>query len=118
VKGKTAAPVTYSSNDIMRLTGVSYRQVDYWVRTGLLVTAVAAEGSGTVRKFAAIEVTVAQVIASLRTIGVGEGASGAVGSDLLRQVAAAVRAGRERVDVGSSSVVIGEDTVTLSVTYR
>jgi DNA-binding transcriptional MerR regulator len=33
------------------MTGTTYRQLDYWVRRGLLEPAVAANGSGTKRRW-------------------------------------------------------------------
>lgn len=42
----------YSTTDVSDLTGVSYRQMDYWIRTGLICPSVhPAHGSGSRRRF-------------------------------------------------------------------
>lgn len=40
-----------SSTEVTRLTGASYRQVDYWCRTGLIPGQLAGPGSGGRRRF-------------------------------------------------------------------
>lgn len=43
---------TYSSKDVCEITGVTYRKLDYWLRTGLVFASVArAAGSGSRRRF-------------------------------------------------------------------
>jgi DNA-binding transcriptional MerR regulator len=42
---------TLSSVEVCRLTGVTYRQLDYWVRTGLVLPHTCARGSGTHRRW-------------------------------------------------------------------
>ena len=62
--------MTVSAKEFCRQTGLTYRQVDYWVRRGVLATAVRrAPGSGYERPFDEDEVRVATVLGSLRTIG-------------------------------------------------
>lgn len=39
------------SSEVCRLAGVTYRQLDYMIRTGQVQAALPAEGSGTVRYF-------------------------------------------------------------------
>lgn len=36
---------------VCRRAGVTYRQLDYWIRTGLVSPTVRAQGSGTIRLF-------------------------------------------------------------------
>jgi DNA-binding transcriptional MerR regulator len=44
--------VTFTSHEVCRLTGCTYRQLDYWVRTGLVFPSVVeARGSGSRRIF-------------------------------------------------------------------
>lgn len=56
-----------SSYDVCRLAGITYRQLDYWVRTGLLVPDVhAGHGSGGLgRRFSVEKARQAQVIGLL-----------------------------------------------------
>lgn len=42
---------TLSSNEVSRLVGVTYRQLDYWCRTGLVRPHVVAHGSGSRRRW-------------------------------------------------------------------
>jgi DNA-binding transcriptional MerR regulator len=42
---------TYSSAQVCKLAGVTYRQLDYWVRQGLIEPTVAARGSGSKRRW-------------------------------------------------------------------
>ena len=109
----------YSSAEVARLAGITYRQVDYWVRIGLLRTAEPVEGSGTARRFAAVEVNVARVVAALHSAGVGEGsAAGNVGGELVRATAQAVRQGATSVQVGAWYVALDDLRVTLWTAYR
>lgn len=41
----------YSAGELCRITGATYRQLDYWVRRGLLVPRYASRGSGDPRSF-------------------------------------------------------------------
>lgn len=41
--------IAYSSRQICRLAGVSYRQLDYWCRTGLIPGMEGSPGSGSRR---------------------------------------------------------------------
>lgn len=69
-----------SSHELCRAASVSYRQLDYWDRTGLLLATIAAQGSGTRRCYHVTEVGVARLLSRLlRPIG-----SGPDRSDLLR----------------------------------
>lgn len=43
--------VVYSARDLERLSGVSYRQIDYWCRNGLFGDSVRGTGSGSRRRF-------------------------------------------------------------------
>lgn len=50
--------------------GVTYRQLDYWARTGMVVPSVAAAGSGTQRLYSAKDVVVLSVVARFLDLGV------------------------------------------------
>lgn len=56
------APLLMRTPDFARRAGATYRQVDYWCRTGLLRPVKAAHGSGSQRVFDAREVRVARAI--------------------------------------------------------
>lgn len=58
-----AEEVSYSTPEVCALTGLTYRQLDYWVRLGLIDPVVPAEGSGTRRRFSPEQVSALQVLA-------------------------------------------------------
>ncbi len=65
------AEVGYSGPQVCRLVGITYRQLDYWARTGLLTpTLAAARGSGSKRRYAYADVLELKVIKSLLDAGV------------------------------------------------
>lgn len=75
-------PGGYSSTDAMRAVGISYRQIDYWARTGVVVPSVAnPRGSGTARRYSPRDLDALRVVKFLRafTITVEQG--------LLREIA-------------------------------
>jgi DNA-binding transcriptional MerR regulator len=47
---------TLSSHEVCRLTGVTYRQLDYWVRTGLVQPHEQAHGSGSRRRWTDVDI--------------------------------------------------------------
>jgi DNA-binding transcriptional MerR regulator len=57
---------------VSRLVGISYRQLDYWARTGLAVPSVRrAEGSGSQRVYSFEDVVRLRVIKRLLDTGIG-----------------------------------------------
>ena len=60
----------YGTDDVCRLAGLSYRTVDYWVRRGVISPEIAANGSGTSRRFTAEQVQEFRLAAALRRLGV------------------------------------------------
>jgi len=57
---------TLSSTSICRLSGASYRQLDYWTRTGVVVPSTAeAHGSGTQRRWSVDQVRVLTLLVRL-----------------------------------------------------
>lgn len=57
--GSPTPPGTFTGTEICRLTGVTYRQLDYWVRSHLIRPSVAeARGSGTKRCYSAEDVRI------------------------------------------------------------
>jgi len=61
----------FSGPMVCRLTGVTYRQLDYWARTGLVTPSITpATGSGSKRKYSYGDVLEVKVIKSLLTSGI------------------------------------------------
>ena len=57
--------------DVCRIVGISYRQLDYWTRTGLVRPSVRdARGSGTQRLYAFQDLAVLRIIKKLLDTGV------------------------------------------------
>lgn len=61
---------TFSAPRTCELAHVTYRQLDYWVRTGLVVPSVEARGSGTRRRFSRRDV---QIVAALGHVEIAFG---------------------------------------------
>jgi DNA-binding transcriptional MerR regulator len=63
--------IGYRGVAAMRAAGISYRQLDYWARTGLVVPSIrAASGSGTQRLYSFRDLVVLKVVKSLLDAGV------------------------------------------------
>lgn len=61
----------FSGPTVCRLTGVTYRQLDYWARTELVTPSITpAQGSGTKRKYSYGDLVEVKVIKSLLNAGV------------------------------------------------
>lgn len=63
------APRTCLTNELGTLTGATYRQLDYWVRTGRLVPKMPASGSGSERLFTARHVHLIRNVVRLLIYG-------------------------------------------------
>ena len=88
----------FSGPAVCRITGVTYRQLDYWARTGLVTPSVTpAQGSGSKRVYSYADVVEVKVIKSLIDAGVS-----------LPRARQAVNCLREQlgVDVKSVSLVL------------
>lgn len=60
----------WTAREVCRIAGCTYRQLDYWIRTGLIFPAVQADGSGTRRQFSYDEVRIAVAVTLLRDSGI------------------------------------------------
>ena len=90
---------SYTSSELCELAGITYRQVEYWTRTGILAAAnPEVSGSGTRRYYAPIELRVARVVALLAALGVA--------GDALRRVAESARNAGGIVPYGPWSVTV------------
>jgi DNA-binding transcriptional MerR regulator len=72
-KGKAMAKAkdSFSTGDAVRITGVSFRNIDYWARTKFIVPSIAeADGTGTERKYSFSDLLALRVARELREAGV------------------------------------------------
>src|SRR6202046_694738 len=99
----------FSGPQVCGLVGISYRQLDYWARTGLLQPSVAAaKGSGSRRIYSYSDVLELKVIKQLLDAGVSlQSARRAV--ECLRQELGTELASANLVLTSSSSVLAGTD---------
>jgi DNA-binding transcriptional MerR regulator len=95
----------FSGPQVCSLVGITYRQLDYWARTGLLRPSLAdARGSGTKRRYSYHDVLELKVIKQLLDAGVSlQSARRAV--DCLREDLGADVASANLVLTGTSSVL-------------
>jgi DNA-binding transcriptional MerR regulator len=62
---------SFSTGDAVRITGVSFRNIDYWARTKFIVPSVAeANGTGTERRYSFSDLLALRVARELREAGV------------------------------------------------
>ncbi len=91
---------------VCRLTGVTYRQLDYWARTGLVTPSITpAQGSGSKRTYSYRDVLEVKVIKSLLDSGVSL-ARARQAVDCLRDSLGA--------DLSSSSLVLSDNGSVLA----
>ena len=62
--------VPFNSKTVARLVGISYRQLDLWVRTGLVEPQVPASGSGSRRPWSFVDTLGMRIIKELLDSGV------------------------------------------------
>lgn len=65
-----AGLVLYSTGDAVKGTGVSVRNLDYWVRIGLVVPTIEAEGTGTIRGYTFDDLVLLKICGMLSESGV------------------------------------------------
>jgi hypothetical protein len=53
---------TYSAHEVAELAGVTYRQIDYWCRLGVIYPRQTARGSGSRRRFSEDQVRALRVL--------------------------------------------------------
>jgi len=62
---------SFSTGQAVRITGVSFRNIDHWARTGFIVPSVAeARGTGTERRYSFSDLLALRVARELREAGV------------------------------------------------
>ncbi len=90
----------YSGPTVCRLTGVTYRQLDYWARTSLVTPSITpATGSGSKRAYSYGDVLEVKVIKSLLSSGVSLARARQAVECLRRSLGA---------DLASSSLVLSD----------
>lgn len=63
------APARWSATEVCQRTGLTYRRLDWLIRTGALAPTVEARGSGTQRRFSDLDLLAALVAGQLRDRG-------------------------------------------------
>jgi len=62
---------SFSTGEAVRITGVSFRNIDYWARTKFIVPSIAdAKGTGTERKYSFSDLLALRVARELREAGI------------------------------------------------
>jgi DNA-binding transcriptional MerR regulator len=61
----------WNSKTVCKVTGVSYRQLDYWIRTGVFTPCRDAQGSGSRREYNFNDVRMVMFVRELRKYGIG-----------------------------------------------
>jgi DNA-binding transcriptional MerR regulator len=62
---------SFSTGDAVRITGVSFRNIDYWARTKFIVPSIAdAKGTGTERKYSFSDLLALRVAREMREAGI------------------------------------------------
>ena len=62
---------SFSTGDAVRITGVSFRNIDYWARTKFIVPSIAdAKGTGTERRYSFSDLLALRVARELREAGI------------------------------------------------
>lgn len=61
----------FTSYQAASAAGISYRQLDYWTRIGLISSSLSAHGSGSRRRFALRDVLLLCAVAELMRLGAG-----------------------------------------------
>ena len=90
--------------EVCRLTGASYRMLDYWARTGAVVPEVEARGSGTQRRYTvdqAIAVRACFILSHLHA-----------GTDVMRGLSSAMTA---RPDLVGQRVIVDDEGAVFDV---
>ncbi|RRQ14173.1 MerR family transcriptional regulator [Corynebacterium bovis] len=70
VTGDETQAVGYNAPTVAQIAGITYRQLDYWTRTGLIAASITpAAGSGTRRLYSFRDILIIKIIASLLETG-------------------------------------------------
>lgn len=110
------AAETYMSREVVRRSGATYRQLDYWCRAGLFGEQLRGRGSGRRRGFTEEDVKVARGLARLSAAGcLGSGGGGAAAWNIDRFAAEI----REAVEAGLvAATIVADVDVVIFVNYE
>lgn len=72
----TTTAVTVTSPQACRITGITYRQLDYWIRTGVITPQVTADGSGSRRRFSILDLRALAAIKTASPLLLGSASKG------------------------------------------
>src|SRR5689334_19087539 len=65
------ATESFSTGEAVRITGVSFRNIDYWARTKFIAPSIAeAQGTGTERRYSFSDLLALRVARELREAGI------------------------------------------------
>jgi len=105
MEATAAAPVDgFRGPQVCTLVGISYRQLDYWARTGLLRPSIAdARGSGTQRVYSYTDVLELKVIKQLLDAGIS--------LQRARRAVECLRAGLGAEVASANLVLVGTDSI-------
>lgn len=102
------AEVAYRGPEACKLAGVTYRQLDWWARSYLVVPSIAeAHGSGTQRRYSAVDIVCLRLVCA---ISAAAGGSGPVNTTRTRRALDVVRA---ELPNGEGVLVLSESDVRL-----
>ncbi len=74
-----------STTELAQHSGATIRQLDFWIRSGVLTPEVQARGSGTSRRFDPAWVPVVRLLSNIQA-AMGSGRSGGVPTRLLARI--------------------------------
>jgi DNA-binding transcriptional MerR regulator len=102
---RAAEDAGYSGTQTAKIVGITYRQLDYWARTGLLrPSLVEAKGSGSRRQYSYRDLLELRVIKTLLDAGIR--------LEAVREVFAYLRE-KVTTDISSANIVISGNSVVL-----
>lgn len=94
MEGSTDGVKPISSGDAVRRSGITYRQLDYWISIGVVRPLVKAQGSGTRRLFRPEDVPRMRLLGRLQAqIGSAAGGQGGVNAEVARRIMREYRRG-------------------------
>lgn len=111
---RRAAGEGFSSDEIQELTGLTYRQIDYWCRTGVMIPSLMqANGSGTQRRWSDADLRVLLVAKQLIDAGLSLASVRGIG-DKLRDLPAGTE-GYALIDADQIRVVRSLPEITAAL---
>lgn len=85
--------IMHSSTEVCRATGLTYRVLDYWVRTGVITPEINGRGSGSRRGWSDAQFTHLDIMTRVHRV-LSTHVSPMVSTDTMHSLAEALREGR------------------------